>query len=417
MSWNQRVFLLSLLLAAGLSPQLAAQPRPTGPEIYVDTDWSDYHDCPKLGVASDGSFEIVWGAGFSWTSYAVKARRFNANGLPSQHSSVLVTDDPWESDFVYTPLAVSPVSTGFRVLMAAEDESETVRFFRRRIAPDGSPAPGDPRPVGSAGTQWVLPGPGDVLFAGRYDARQRLLSLQKVDSLGKPTGKVYAVNSRPLALRVAPVLAPLSDGGWVVAYAGASIAGPGSPAREVIRARRFNAAGDPVGPDFDVNSTPGGAPRRYQTLAGFGLLIAGGPSGQFAVAWDTLDSGKVPVVRTRLFNATNVPVGAETTVASGRSIYGPDSMAFDNSGRFLLVWLTSDSAAPPGFPSLGLRVRLLGVDGSPAGPAFSPQSQASADYPALDCSSVGWSGDSWLITWKGFYLEDEDNRIFLRRFR
>ncbi|MFL6194237.1 MAG: hypothetical protein ACJ75H_08705 [Thermoanaerobaculia bacterium] len=380
-----------------------------------ESDWNDHHECPKLGVAADGSFEIAWGAGFSWTSYSVKARRFNANGSPAQRSSVLVTAaDPWDSEFAYELLAVSPVSTGFRVLMAEEDGSPKVRFLRRRIAPDGVPAPGDPRPVGSAGTQWVLPGPGDVVFAGRYDARQRLLSLQKVDSLGTPAGKVYGLNSRPLVLKYAPVLAPLSDGGWVVAYAGISVAGPGSPARQVIRARRFNAAGDPVGPDFDVNTIPGGPPKKAPYLGDLGLLIAGGPSGQFAVAWDV--AGSTTTVRARFFNAANVPIAAETIVASGREIYGPDSMAFDGSGRLLVVWLAG-SNAQPGFPSFDLRTQLLGPDGSPLGSAFSPRSRASEEYPSLLCSSVGWSGDSWLIAWKGFYREDESNAIFLRRFR
>jgi hypothetical protein len=416
MNRNQRVFLLSLCFAAGMGRQLAAQPKAVGPEIEVDKgNWSDYHDCPQLAVASDGSFEIAWGAGISWVSSWVNARHFDANGSPTQHASVLVTDDPWESDFAYSLLAVSPVSTGFRVLMLGEDESENFRFFRRRIAPDGVPAPGDPRPVGSAGTQWVLPGPGDVLFVGRYDVRQRLLSLQKVDSLGKPTGKMYAVSSRPIVLRRDPVLAPLSDGGWVVAYAGASVAAPGSPAREVIRARRFNAAGDPVGPDFDVNATPGGTPGTYQSLAGSGLLVAGGPAGRFAVAWDAHGTARSALIRARIFGAGNAPISAESTVTAKGS-FGPDSMAFDNSGRLLVTWLT-DSNVQPGFPSYSLFARLLGSNGVPVGTAFGPQSRASVDYPAQLCSSVGWSGDSWLIAWKAFYLEDESNQIFLRRFR
>jgi hypothetical protein len=416
MNRNQRVFLLSLCFAAGAGRQLAAQPKPVGPEIEVDnSDGSDYHDCPKLAVASDGSFEIAWGAGFSWGSSWVNARHFDAHGSPTQPASVLVTEDPWETDFAYSLLEVSPVSTGFRVLMLGEDLSENVRFFRRRIAPDGVPAPGDPRPVGSAGTQWVLPGPGDVLFVGRYDVRQRLLSLQKVDSLGKPTGKMYAVNSRPIVLRRGPVLAPLSDGAWVVAYAGASVAGPGSPAREVIRARRFNAAGDPVGPDFDVNATPGRTPRRgYQSLAGSSLLVAGGPAGRFAVAWDVNDT-RSGVIRARIFGGGNAPISAESTVTNKGS-FGPDSMAFDNSGRLLVTWLTN-SNVQPGFPSYSLFARLLGPDGVPVGAAFAPQSRANVDYPAQICSSVGWSGDSWLIAWKAFYLEDESNQIFLRRFR
>jgi hypothetical protein len=55
---------------------------------------------------------------------------------------------------------------------------------------------------------------------------------------------VYVLNTRPLVLdtypyfgpAASPVIKPLSDGGWVAVFGGASVAAPGSPAREGGRA-------------------------------------------------------------------------------------------------------------------------------------------------------------------------------------
>ena len=421
MNRTRQAFLFILLLAAGLGPEpLAAQPKPTGPERRVDTDWLDYSYsyCPQIGVAPDRSFEIAWSSGLSIPNN-VRARHYNANGSPTDRYEVAISplSYPYGDGDTSWVVAVTPVSTGFRVLMEVYDESDHRTFARRRIDSNGVPAPGAPRPVGAPDTQWVAPGPGDVLFAGRYDGARRHFSMQKVDSLGKPAGKVYVLNTRPFEPSGIPIITPLSDGGWVAVFLGFSAAGPGSPARQVIRARRFNAAGDPLGPDFDVNSIPGGRRRSAPFLGQNGVFAAAGPSGQFAVAWGVGNHDYyADLIRVRFFNSAGFPVAPEATVVQDRDLEGPISMAFDSAGRLLLVWQELADLDPAWITS-ELLARLFRADGSPVGAQFRVRSAASSDYVYFwYCSSVVWTGDSWLITWLGHYLEDS-TAIFLRRFR
>jgi hypothetical protein len=236
MAHNRQTFLLILLIAAW-PRQSAAQLKPLGPETRVDTGVEySYSDCPQIGVAPDRSFEIAWSSGLS-TPTDARARHYDASGSPTDRYEVAISPLAYpygDDDITSWVVAVTPVSTGFRVLTEVYDESDHRTFARRRIDSSGVPVPGAARPVGAPGTQWIAPGPGDVLFAGRYDAALRRLSMQKVDSLGQPAGKVYILNTRPFDPAGSPIITPLSDGGWVAVFLGASIAAPGSPARQVI---------------------------------------------------------------------------------------------------------------------------------------------------------------------------------------
>lgn len=403
--------LLSLLLLAGPgSGELAAQLTPIGPETRVDTlPGPQYPKCPEIGVAPDQSFEIAWGYDGDLPP-EIKARHYNASGSPTDPAEVLVA----ALDYYPVTLSVTPVSTGFRVLMEVIDDlGAPSKFYRRRIDPSGVPA-GTPRPVGIVGTTyWLSPGPGDTLFAGRYDTARHRLSLQKVDSLGVPTGTVYILNSRPIYVQAWPRILVLPDGGWVAVFTGYSLAGPGSPALQVIRARRFNAAGVPTGPDFDVTSFPLAAPGVAPSLS-FDCIAASGPGGRFAVAWVVYDASG-DAVRFRSFTGAGAPVAPERTVSTEELLSGPVSLAFDNADRVLLMWGTRLPVAPS-FPHV-LKARLLRPNGTALGPSFFPQSAASGAFDEPLCGSVAWVGTSWLITWAVQKRDLGPSAVFVRRFR
>lgn len=416
MNLNRQALLLFLLIPAWLGPrQLAAQPTPLGRETRVDTDYEFYYDtCPQIGVAPDRSFEIAWSAGLG-TPSCVRSRHYNANGAPTDRYEVSVTPEvPIDCDSSGT-IAVTPVSTGgFRVLFAGGQSDSP--FSRQRIDSKGVVVPGGARPVGAPDTRWVWPGPGDTIFAGKYDASQRRLSMQKVDSRGMPAGTVYTLNTRPIVIdqyEADPIIKPLSDGGWVAVFSGRSLAAPGSPARPVVRVRKFNAAGVPLGPDVDVDSLPAAAPNP-SFFFGYTAAAAAVPGGRFAVAWQARNRSGWPIFL-RFFDAAGVPVAPETAAVRGRDPEGPISMASDNSGRIFLAWLT-DADFVPGYFTFDLRAQLFRPDGSPVGQSFSVQTWVSREYSAPRCGTVVWTGDSWVITWVGWYLEDE-TAVFLRRFR
>ncbi|HEY4590975.1 MAG TPA: hypothetical protein VIJ61_01125 [Thermoanaerobaculia bacterium] len=396
--------LLSFLILAGAgSGRLAAQPTPTGPETRVDTLPGDqYPKCPLIGVAPDQSFEIAWGYNGDFPP-EIKARHFNAGGSPTDPAEVLVA----ALDYYPVTLSVDPVSTGFRVLMEVIDDlGAPSKFYRRRIDPGGVPA-GAPRPVGIVGTtHWVSPGPGDTLFAGRYDTAPHRLSMQKVDSLGVPTGSVYILNSRPISLQARPRILALPDGGWIAVFTGYSLSGSGAPVLQVIRARRFSAAGVPAGPDFDVTSFPLPAPG-VASLS-FDFIAASGPGGRFAVAWIVYDASG-DAVRFRSFTGAGAPVAPEQTISIEQVLSGPSSLAFDNAGRVLLLW--SAGVLHP-----TLKARLLRPNGTPLGPTFFPPSAASGAFDEPLCGSVAWVGGSWLVTWAAQKRDGSPSAVFLRRF-
>jgi hypothetical protein len=418
---NRKALGLSLLtLAVGVgSREGTAQITPLGWEDEVDNDSFDIMNCPQVAVAPDRSFEIAWAGG--WADFHpsdVMARHYAPNGSPTDRYGVAVSPESFfPGDFLdATALALTPVSTGFRVLYTSD-----YQFFRRKIDAKGVPAPGGARPVGTSATQIILPGPGETVFAGQYDASRRRLSLQQVDSLGKPAGTVYVLNTRPIDMDLSidpyeyepnPLVRPLSDGGWVAVFGGTAPAAPGSPAQLVIRARRFNAAGLPLGPDFDIATSPVD-PTYARDLGTSTFLVAALPGGRFTIVWEEAVNAAWSL-RMRSFNAAGVATGPVKVVVRGKDFEGPFAMAADNNGRLLLTWLVD--AGYDLNPLSNLWARLFLPDGTPVGPPVLVNTVASDPYNTPDCGSVAWTGDTWLITWHAWFLEDL-SAVFLRRFR
>lgn len=388
---------LALAALGGLLPrQLAAQVAPAGPEIRIDIPSGDRHpDCPRIGTAPDRSFEIVWG---DTLSPDVSGRHYEADGTPTKPSGsplARLNDSP-------AVLDVTPDANGFRVLIEAGDDTghRPPKFYQRRVDRDGDPVGGPPRPVGAPGTDWVSAGPGETLFAGTYNLARHRLSVQKVGDDGKPEGRPCVLNSRPIDARAIPRIVPLADGGWVAVFAGNSLAAPGSPARQVIRARRFNAAGRPAGPDFDV-ALPQGSPGSSHRFDFRYLVVAADPAGGFAVSWEVDQR-----VFLSFFNAAGVRVG-RSYVTVGFPTPVPVSAAFDDSGRLLLLYGGEDGSRSLSgnffTPDAILDSLLLH---SAASGGFTP-----------DCGSAAWTGDSWLITWAARNRNNGSSAIYMRRFR
>ncbi len=414
MNGQRSTLVLGVALALALplgSRSLAAQPTPVGPETRVDTTAAD-PACSQIGVAPDRSFEISWGYGGALPMY-IKARHYAASGAPTDPSEVLIG----ALEDIPDVRLVSPVSGGFRDLIAIVDDvfEAPVKFYQRRLSLDGVPVPGLPRTVATPpGTRWVSAGPGDSLLAGTYDLASHRYSVLQINPPGQPAGTTHVVNSRPLDDGLGnPVIAKLADGGWVAAFAGTTLATPGAPARQVLRARRFNAAGVAAGPDFDVNSTPLGAAGQAPAIDVFDVQVAAGPAGGFAVAW-ALSTAFGASVHVRSFNAAGAPVAPEATIGQEDVEAYPNALAVDGAGRVLVLWVVAVQS--PDHP-YQLHARLVRPKGSPLGPVFLPDSAASGKFDSPFCGSLAWAGDSWLISWTGMTADFSSSALFLRRFR
>ena len=138
-----------------------------------------------------------------------------------------------------------------------------------------------------------------------------------------------------------PVLAVAADGSYVVAWFASDVDQNG------IYARRYDAAGSPIGAEFLVAQTTSGNQGRPD--------IAMDGSGNFGISWISTQGGTGDVYA-RLFDSNGTPTTGEflvNSVTAGSQSNARVSM--DGSGNFVVVWRNGNNGNVSGrrFDSLG----------------------------------------------------------------
>ena len=284
-----------------------------GSEFQVNTFTPGMQYRPHVGRASDGRFVV------SWTSqnadgdlYGIAARRYDASG------------NAIGSEFV-----VNTYTTGYQVFgeLAVEAGGSFVAVWEDYFTDrDGS---------------------GSGIFGQRYDAA------------GNRLGAEFQVNTYTTGRQALPSVSVSPAGGFVVAWA--SEFGDGNAYGTF--ARRFDAAGSPLGSDFVVNT--------YTLGDQYGLSgqVAHDARGNFVVSWiSTGQDGSSYGSFAQRFSASGARRGAEfrvNTYTTGSQIR--PASASDAVGNFLVTW---DSAGQDGSDNGvfaqrfgGLRPAALAVDG------------------------------------------------------
>jgi len=248
---------------------------PLGDPAIVNTYTSEDQRQPRIAVAGDGSFLVVWRSVEPGPNPAdplghwVRSRRFDAAGNPTGGE-----------EWVNTLNAAIP-GGDLQVDVAALAGGGYVVVWRSA----------------NGGTD-----PNTKILA-------RLLS-----ATGVPTGSPFQVNVEEANAQHHSAVAPLADGGFVVAWTVPGVA-----------IRRFAANGAPVTGQIDVNLS----------ASGFDADIATAPDGRVAVVWE---EGGTTILG-RLFDSTLDPLGPEFAVNDPLDT-DPDEPEVTSLGRlgFLVVW-------------------------------------------------------------------------------
>jgi hypothetical protein len=149
---------------------------------------------------------------------------------------------------------------------------------------------------------------------------------------GQPLGPEFRVNTSTTAAQRWPSATADDSGNFVVVWSSETQDG----SDRGIFGQRYSGAGLPVGPEFRVNS--------YTTGAQAYPRIASDASGNFAVVWRSFgQEGGVDNVYAQRFAATGSPLGAEFRVNTNM---GPlqnvrPNIATDSAGNFVVVWTES----------------------------------------------------------------------------
>ena len=160
---------------------------------------------------------------------------------------------------------------------------------------------------------WVQDGSSLGIFGQRYGAS------------GNAVGSEFLINTTTQSAQDNPSVATLAGGGFVVTW------GSADGSHHGIFGQQFDAAGAPVGAEFQINTYTSG----NQSNGPVAALTGGG----FVVTWDTLEvSGSHNGIFAQRFASDGTPIGTEFRVNTYTGSQAASSVTAMNDGGFVVVW-------------------------------------------------------------------------------
>jgi len=263
----------------------------------------------------------------------------------------------------------------------------------------------------------ALAGNGDFVVAWTsfaQDGNQGGIFARRFSASGTPLTGDFQVNSHtvgsqgiaffpPKAL-AGPEIAAETNGDFVVTWQSLGQDGPVASVSGVF-ARRFDAAGNALAPEFQVNV--------YTTYFQGYPAVAVDEDGGFVVAWQSnLQDGSTTGIFARRFDDAGGSVGGEFQVnARTLSSQRYPTVARVSSGVFVVSW---DSYGQDSANSVGVFGRRFGSSGDPVGGDFLVNSYTigAQRYPSIAARTDG----SFVVSWQAYEQDGDAMGIFARRF-
>lgn len=264
---------------------------PIGPETRVNTTTAGDQSGASVASAANGNYVVAW-----HSSPNIYAQRYNGDGVPQGGQfQVNITSDanyPW--------VACDCDAAGSSTVVWRT----TVGVFFRRFAADGAPLTGEIRIDEAAGVNryydpfsLATNASGQSVVAWQkqdQDGSKAGVFARRFDASGTPIGNEFRLSQYAFSDQSLPVVA-IDDAGNITAAWLSKHCGGGNRAAYV---RRFDAAGNPLGPETLL--TP------QATHAQF-VRVATNGAGEVVVFYDK---------RFQRYHANGTPLGPE--VAPGR---------------------------------------------------------------------------------------------------
>jgi hypothetical protein len=216
---------------------------------------------PSVGIGGDGSFVVVWDGHVQAATYrGVHGRRFDASGN-AVGGDFFVT---WFAGYT----AMSMNDAGEFVVATSGMRGRRFDASANALGPD---FPLETNPYVFARPSIAIDATGD--FVATW-ARAAYVVGRSFDAFGNG-GPLFAVNSYTTGEQRQPSVAMFPSGEFVVVWWDQSPTGNND-----TFGRRFDAAANPLGPDFRINA--------YTTGGQLGGVVATTSSDTFVVAWENL---------------------------------------------------------------------------------------------------------------------------------
>jgi Ca2+-binding RTX toxin-like protein len=364
--------------------------RKWGAETLVNTNVTGNQNSSAVTALTTGGYVICWTdedpAGGDGAEASVKFQRYDSAGNKVGAETIAnFTAAGDQSD----PGVVATDDGGFVIIWRDVD---AVEIEYRRFDANGTALDATDRAFALSGIQTAIAGAplgsGFVIAFEDDNSGTDNIRVQRLLANGNPTGALIEVAASVTNDEVAPAIAELAGGGFVVAWE--------DDTTERIRIRGFNATGSQTFAAVDVSDIA-------DTSVGTTSITALA-NGAFVVAWRTdnpiFPEISSPSVRARIVSSTGTLIGTEFTVNTltdnGQS--QPSLAALPNGG-FVAVYISDSDLRGQVFDALGARDGdEFVVNSSTNAAQFNPTVAALADGRFV----VTWTDNS------AVHLDDPD---------
>jgi hypothetical protein len=310
-----------------------AEATPVGDEFQVNQYTTQAQDIPQVAGLPDGGFVVVWQSKFGdGDQDAILVRRYTAAGDPA--GDELQLNEFTTGNQQRPAVAVASAGNFVVVWQSCVQDGRDFGIFGRRLTAAGTTDGAEfavsqyttgkqIRPAieaafdGTFTITWASAGQdgdGDGIFGRRFPP-------------GTTPGDEFQLNSFTTGAQYHPGVSASSNGDFVVVWDSFGQDGNGNG----VIARRFTSSGAPKGDEFQVNT--------YVTENQYRPSVASAPGGEFVVTWSGPGAGDPGGIFAQRYDAAGVPVGGEFQVNTftTNTQYRP-AVAADPAGNFVIVW-------------------------------------------------------------------------------
>jgi hypothetical protein len=316
--------------------RFAASGAPRGNEFRINTYTTGFQGQPHVAVGSTGEFVVVWKSAYDGSDYSIQGRRYDGSG--SAIGGEFQVGKTFTTGF-QSPPHVGRASDGrFVVSWTSESvDGSSSGIAARRFDASGNPI-GSEFVVNAYTTGQQIRSDLAVEANGNFvvvwedccngDGSGSAIFGQRFDASGNRLGSEFQVNSYTTGYQGGASVSVSPAGGFVVVWSG-----PEDAFSYGVFARRFDASGTAVGNDFVVNT--------YTTADQYGLFgqVAHDARGNFVVTWQGYGDGSLFGTFAQPFSASGARRGAEfrvnTYTTGDQSL---PSVASDSAGNFVIDW-------------------------------------------------------------------------------
>lgn len=360
-------------------------------------------------VASNaaGEFVVAWQSNLQdGSGWGIFARKYNADGTPLTGEFQVNTYTP---DNQFVPRAALDASGNFVIVWESQNQDgSSYGIYGRRYNAAGVPLGGafqintytqnsqhDPSIAMSPAGDFVV-----VWVSDFQDGDQGGIFGQRFDAAGNPQGGEFQVNTYTIDSQLQPTAAMDAAGNFVVGWE--SNLQDGS--LKGIYGRRYNAAGVPLGGEFRVNTTTINDQSEHWT--------AMSPTGEFVFAWGSAgQDGSAGGIFAQRYDAAGVPLGNEfqvNTYTAGNQLY--PVIAIDHNNDFVIVWESQNQDGS----GKGVFGQRFNADGTPQGAEFLINSFTTNNQmnPFVAKDAAG----NFIVVWTSSAQDGSGDGVFGKRF-